>query len=135
MFMVRIATIDVIRRAGSTLAETEKRLSRAWQPALSASARSGDPFDRPPEAARGFQTEHVFGIETVLLTESAAGVGRHHTHPVARHLEDVIGKRPLNDLHALGRDVQRETTVRIAPDTAARLDRHRIDPIDQHTSP
>ena len=88
-----------------------ERRPRAQVPAL-VIARHGlaplrHPLDRASEPARREQHQRVLGIDPELDPEGTAHVGRHHAHPLRRHLQHVLGQNVPHQVDALRAGGQR----------------------------
>ena len=66
------------------------------------------PLDRAPERVRREQHQRILWIDPELDPECAAHVGRHHPHPLRRHLQHVPredGSHQVDALRAGGQGV------------------------------
>jgi hypothetical protein len=88
-----------------------------------------DPFHRPCETARRFKAQNIFSVDTILLTEAAAGVRSDYAHTGTRNPKDVVRKRALQDLHALRGYSECEASFVIRAYASARFQRRRIDAV------
>ena len=82
-----------------------------------------DPLHRPAETARRFHRQRVFAIVEGLRAKAAADIVGDDADLLRRHLEDVLGQRVADAVHALRAERHREALVFGAPfgETGARL--------------
>jgi hypothetical protein len=88
-----------------------------------------DPFHRPCETARRFKAQNIFSVDTILLTEAAAGVRSDYAHTGTRNPKDVVRKRALQDLYALRGYSECEASFVIRAYASACFQRRRVDAV------
>ena len=83
-------------------------------------AALGYPPHRLSQPLRRYGDQRVLAIRKELGAEAAAHVGRHHPHPVARDLEDVVAQNVADRVAALAGERQRDAVaVGLANDSAS----------------
>ena len=94
-------------------------------------AALGDPLDRPVEPPRGPEHERVLRKHPALHAETAADVARDHREAGFGDAEHALGEHLADPMGVLAAQMEPVAIVGrvVFPDRAARLHRHRGDPV------
>ena len=110
-------------RSSSIATSPTEKLSRPCASPLKWSDAVGDPFHGRFRRASGLRGQRVFAVHEALRAEAAADIAGDDADLLRRHLQDLVGQRVAQAVHALAGDREREALgLRVVlRDDAARL--------------
>ena len=100
-------------------------------------AALGDPFDRPPDLARGPQCQRVFGVVPAFHAKAAADLAGDDSQLGFRDVQDAPRQIGARRVRTLGPDIEGKAAEPIVPlaDAAARLHRRGGDSVEDELEP